>query len=237
MVAVAVMMMVMSHRAFPTSPPQHGRALFSTKGAMGMTLSFPPSVILFQRGRDGHTCAARPAGRRRAAAVGSAHGADRHRAGLRSRPAAALVKDAAQPGGAFGSGPGLTAVLQSSTATDLMTASFAADGMVSLLRRSRSCRCDTLCGGEERSSQAPAIAVVANTGLCARGSSRRRSHVTGEADGRGLRRSFARVWTDLRRITVGSSTAVAAAHAAGLQGRWLLPERQNGRTKLGQKVQ
>src|SRR4029450_8142681 len=34
---------------------------------------------------------------------------------------------------AFGAGVGLTALLQSSTATGLMTASFAADGMVSLI--------------------------------------------------------------------------------------------------------
>ena len=67
------------------------------------------------------------------AAVGPAHGPQRHPARLRAGPAALLSHALGNRFAAFAAGLGLTALLQSSTATALMTASFTTEGMVALV--------------------------------------------------------------------------------------------------------
>ena len=77
---------------------------------------------------------ARPGRLGRAAAVGRAHGADRHPARA-SAPICAAVLGTALGNrlAAFAAGMGVTAILQSSTATGLMVAGFAAGGAVALV--------------------------------------------------------------------------------------------------------
>ena len=65
--------------------------------------------------------------------MGPAHGPQRRAARVRPGPAPHPGKALGNRFTAFGAGLGLTALLQSSTATGLMTASLAADGVVGLV--------------------------------------------------------------------------------------------------------
>jgi len=142
MVVVAVMMVVMRHRVFPTSPPKRRRSVcgaawsrrHSTNGRWAMLLSFAAwALYCFREAAMGTLLLLDLLGAVALLLWGlhmvqtgimRAFGPDLRRLlskGLRNRVAA------------FGAGLGLTAALQSSTATGLMTASFAADGMLPLV--------------------------------------------------------------------------------------------------------
>jgi hypothetical protein len=75
----------------------------------------------------------RPDGWRGVAAVGPAHGPQRHPARVRPRPALLAGESLNNRFTAFAAGLGLTALLQSSTATALITSSFTSEGLVSLV--------------------------------------------------------------------------------------------------------
>src|SRR6187402_1861164 len=82
---------------------------------------------------DGHDRRSRFDGWSGVAALGPAHGPEWHPARVRLGTATSAVDGARNRFTAFAAGLGLTAVLQSSTATGLMTASFAGEGLVALV--------------------------------------------------------------------------------------------------------
>ena len=81
----------------------------------------------------GKSGSARPDGRRGVAAVGPAYGPQRDPARVRIELRLLLARALSNRFTAFAAGLGLTALLQSSTATGLITSSFTSEGLVSLV--------------------------------------------------------------------------------------------------------